>query len=1035
MSDPVPLEKVLLPVDISGGVNERERAETADPFKTLTRVENLVQDQTTSYIKRPAMSILGSTLDYDGFDIASPTKAIRLKKGLAIIANSGSLYHYQEGQELFLKKGVMPQYTVQSADMITGSGSVGSGYISSTASSSKFHAMIADGQEGTVLSLYERASGCTVKHLSMEYLITQAYCVFVADRYLHVYFIKSSTDLWGFVIDTEAPVSVVASLLMTGTTGSMLDVAAHTDRSFVLFHDAAVADHVVSMDNTGAVVDSATVTTGTVSMSNSGTRLWLMDATNLRALSPTSLATTMVAAGAHGVTAGRIVASPSNVVHSLYETTSSFGGTVIPTIYVSGASAVDGTALTVLGYIDGWTLQSAPFVGVDGTSVFVHIAKSTSDGLGAHVVANITPTDESFVVKSGNYYYSWRIACSLDPHIGYTNKIPLRYLSYDGNDTYCPALPVLVAERSYGYAAFTIRPYRHADIGSATFGGSTYISGGCHSVYGGDHLSEAGFVDSPILNAAEGSATGLTGSYKYIAVYRRNDETGAVTWSRTSPIASIIVTNHKVDLTVCPATVTNSDLSISQIAYESPQPPPVASVDLYRTKNGGTQYYLVSSDLPLAASRYYTFTDNVSDATLGTQQLLFRQPGTTNSPVDRYPPPSGNFICSHKDRLFTADPYGLRVYYSSFFVDGETAWYNPVFSFFVHGGTGPITGLVSMDGRLFIFKRDGVFVVDGDGPAEGGVAGNEFSPPQRLATEYGCVDARSIVVTTNGIFYRSARGVEVLTRSLQVKWIGERIQSTVDSHPKTCGSVLDAFGRVHYLLAASLSDAMTVAGIAGVEAVYDLTTDAWTIHIGTGSDGVYGNAMQDITMADLDGLGETVVYADALLGVAYADETSGIDRGAYYVPWVIESGWFRSGQQARQRISQVLLLAKKSVGASHAIRMSLAYDFSDTYTQTFTWQPGDLSDLAVEELDIQPERPQSLAVRVLIEEIEPSDTEVTGFTAQLGTVLSYLGNIEPGQFTPSDFPVGTGRGCDVLGITVEIAQKRGAPKLSAGQKA
>ncbi len=370
-------------------------------------------------------------------------------------------------------------------------------------------------------------------------------------------------------------------------------------------------------------------------------------------------------------------------------------------------------------------------------------------------------------------------------------------------------------------------------------------------------------------------------------------------------------------------------------------------------------------------------------------------------------------------------------------MDGETAWFNPVFSFFTHGGTGPITGLVSMDGRLFVFKRDGVFVVDGDGPAEGGVAGNEFSPPQRLATEYGCVDHRSIVVTTDGIFYRSPRGIELLTRSLQVRWIGDMVNVSVDANPYTCGAALDSFGRVHYLLADSVPSAVTVAGLTGVELVYDLTFKLWTKYLCTGSSLQYGEATQGVVIADIAGLGETIVYVDPALGATYADESLGLDRGQYYVPWVIESGWFRTGQQARQRISEIMLLAKKNAAANHAIKMSLAYNFSDTYTQTFTWQPGDLTGLPIEELVIQPEKPQSLAIRVKIEEVEPSSVgPSTGFTAELGTVLSYLSNFSLGVVPDAtEFPVGTGRGCDVLGITVEIAQKRGMPKLSPGQSA
>ncbi len=343
----------------------------------------------------------------------------------------------------------------------------------------------------------------------------------------------------------------------------------------------------------------------------------------------------------------------------------------------------------------------------------------------------------------------------------------------------------------------------------------------------------------------------------------------------------------------------------------------------------------------------------------------------------------------------------MRVYYSDFFVDGEGTWYNPAMSFFVHGGSGPITGLASMDGRLFIFKGKGIWAVDGDGPGESGPTGSEFSPPTRLATEYGCIDHRSIVVTTEGIVYRSARGIELLTRSLQVVWVGDSVQNTVNTYPYTVGAAYDSFGRVHILLS-SAAPAPTVTGATGCELVWDIPGKAWSVHYSTGHAGVYGRAVQDIAVADVGGV-ETLLYADPALGVAYADPTTGLD-GSAQVPWVFESGWIRMSQQVRQRVSNILFLGQKH--SNHAMKVSLAYNYVDSYTQSHTWEPDVLNTLAIEELAIKPTVQQVLAIRVKIEELTPSDT---------GT-----------------YPLGTGRGVDLLGLSAEIASLSGAPFANRG---
>jgi hypothetical protein len=310
--------------------------------------------------------------------------------------------------------------------------------------------------------------------------------------------------------------------------------------------------------------------------------------------------------------------------------------------------------------------------------------------------------------------------------------------------------------------------------------------------------------------------------------------------------------------------------------------------------------------------------------------------------------------------------------------------------------------MVSMDGRLFVFKRDGVFVVDGDGPSEGGVAGNEFSPPQRLATEYGCVDHRSLVVTSDGIMYLSSRGIELLTRGLKVVWAGQRVVATVNANPAVLGSALDAAGRVHFCLASSTGNGPAEQDqIAGVEVVYDSSTDSWTTYYGNPGTG-YGKCQKSTVMARLYGKGDVQCYANAAM-CTYSDATSGLDGNGTYPPSVMETGWIRTGQQVRQRITDAYLLAKRR--GNHAIRISAAYDFVDSYTQTFTWQPDVINAITIEQLCLQMVKPQCLAVRLLVEEIAATD-QVT-------------------------YPSAAGLGCAVLGLTFQVAPLGGAPTVSA----
>ena len=1029
-----PLAKQLLQLNLEKGMNERERAETADPQTTFSRVENLYQEQGGAWIKRYGSPILGGvTTDDTGAALTGPTKLLRLGNGLGMIGNLGKFYQYISATSRFTQKDEVPDFNMSGADQIVSSGAAVAATIISVASCTKFHAMVYDagsggGNTGIRLSFFDRTSGAVVKNVNLAQVVFAAVSspltsnvkiVFVGDRYLHVYAtVNGGTGSAGGVYDTAgtpiAPVNLVNPFINTGVTGTLADRDATTDRSFFLVNNGAVST-IGGMLNNGTFVTSSTTATGPVvglSVVVAQNKVWYITATQKGALSTTALTTVTNAESPHGATSpSTFVANGISGMVIISTSSQAFGSSTIPRITISGIPGISGIPIV----IDGWNTASAPWT--DGTNYYIQLVKYSGLQVVAHVVAKLSYPGYSAATGWAGNYWSVRLAATLEPHLGVANSVPLKYFPLSTGEM-CPAVAVQTVARGYAYCMYSLKPYFHAACTQALFGGENYLSGASHCILGSNRIHECGFVDMPVVNSAASAAAGPTGSFKHIAVYRYVDESGAVTWSRTSVLASTTVAAKGIDLVISPPSVTMRDLQVSGALSFSQ----LGSVEVYRTKSGGTAYYLCGSSqtgtpsvglltqlINVNASSFYGFTDTLTDAQLALQPTLFRQPGTANAAVDRYPPPGGNLLCQHKDRLFTTDPYGVRVYYSSFFVDGETAWYNPVFSFFVHGGSGPVTAMVSMDGRLFVFKRNGIFVIDGDGPAEGGVSGNEFSPPLRLATEYGCVDQRSMVVTTDGIMYRSPRGIEMLTRSLQVKWIGERVQNTVNRYKKTTGAVLDGNGRVHFGLSTDESGSSTQINTNGMELVYDFTVDAWSACFYTDITGTANRTSQDMTMANIYSIGEVLCRADPQGCVVYGLNTSGLDRGAFYVGWTIETVWIRMGQQMRQRFTKAMLLAKKQSGSNHRIVISVAYNYVDAYTQVAVFEPGSINPSNIEELMVNLNNQQALSVRLLIQEQAPTDT---------GT-----------------FPVGTGRGCDLLGIAVEAAPIQGAPRLAVGQKA
>ncbi len=1051
MNAPVaPGDKQLVDLDLSKGMDERTRPEL---MGGITYICNMVQDQTGAWVKRPG-TVTGPLLDQ-----ASPAaplfpkRVLSLVTGWAAIGEYGKLLHYQdESNKLRVRQAHMDLSTV-SAEFAGSSGPASQDLtvgprIVGVASSSKFDCYINSALTFAgpgSLTIRERLTGAEVV-CDMTSIVTgtAVKMVFVGDRYLHIFGTDNAAGekVKVTVIDTAVAlprtVAAVAALTYTvvdhgAAVVALQDAVGGALYSYVLV--AAGANRFVyQLTPAGAVFDTNTMTAAeaysSMDLDESAGELWLLIA------SATASFCTLSAAGISTVvTATTVTTHPGTYIccdpttHSqrfVYPVAATFGSSTYDTIQVWNLAAA-GIDTTVVGAMWGWSIVSLPwFMSGSGKYYIQLVKRDTTNEIAQHAICDLS-TFTGYVTNSAGLalpYGSFRIASILEPFSA------MRKFGAKASATAAPryrcetttnvfevsvCIPYQTAQRTNGVTFHHMRLADSASYGAANFSGATYLAHGGLNAYDGRNLVEQGFADMPVFVGDNQAVAGnVTGSVRYVAVYRHVDANGTSSYSRTyGPVAKTGLTGAggigKVLVTVHAHALTNRDTGDGNS---------VPFVELYRTANGGTQYYLCASSQALmsasttplvqqlaanATTGLLTVTDDLLDANLILQAIMYRQPGTPNAPADRYAAPACKHVIQHKDRLFCTDPYGQRVYYSSFFVDGEAAWFNPAFNFFVHAGSGPITALASMDGRLFVFKRDAIFVVDGDGPGEAGPSGNEYSPPQALASRYGCVDHRSVVCTPEGIVYRSTRGIEQISRNLKVTWLGERVQNTVNDHPVTVGSCLDPDGRVHLLL----SETETWTGVstsAGVELIYDLPADAWSVAKHTAGE-VYGRSLQNVAVVMNNGL-ETVVYAESLSGVVIADATTGLDPYSAYIPWVVETGWIKQGPQARQRISGLLALCKKRSGANHAIRISLAFDYVDSYTQSLTWEPDVLNTLAIEELLLKPTKQLVLAIRLKIEEIIPSDT---------GT-----------------YPVGTGLGAELLGLTAEATPVHNAPFANRG---
>ncbi len=1032
----IPLEKTLLAMDLSRGLDERARPEVGgDQSKLITKLENLVQDQTGGWVSRDYVGELSGLGTTDESSVATGTmrKLFSTRDGFAAMNTSCELMQYSESSGKLRRVGRASEFKVRGHYVSTSQTSVHSTtatvpHILACASTDVYEAVvyeagISGANYGATLVVYDKYSGAQIAKYPCEMpsgtgstVRPIIKMVFILRPVLGGGFPTLHLYTWNQAGGGELQFASISfsSLPASGTevnfattgvtvTDALYDVGTGSNNGgdavsiACLGTDGAVSKDLVGNQKTSTPPAGDSFTSVDVDDDNglawfvgrdSGTGRLQVIATTFTDISAAATYSWIDPTVTIGATDRPMVACSSE--GKLTVTNQVVGAVAtnltISTVNVYRTTAKTDTSVTSVGMFRGWACASTPFYLHDEEKPYIHLVKYsnlTTEGPVTNIIASLHH-DDVVTNKYGDTttaidVNSFRVAAMVEPFNAAIPSSFLRYIPYPyelaGTEAFTAYAAYMGVQRGVTVAGYEMRLHEQDSNNYAQFAGDTIIGGGHLAVYDGSKCSELGLVDEPVFSVTAVGGGSLTGSYNYIAVARHLSVSGKLSFSKVYGPVSVTLAAENGGIILAPTSMTAKETGINtdtQIVY-----------DVYRTQSGGTQYQLVCTSqlghtfsMVRNAAIVFTYTDSTSDATLITRPLAHRQPGTVGTSLDRCPAPASHIVCAHKDRIFTIDPFGDRVNYSSFFVDGETLWFNAQLSFLVHGGTGPITGMASMDGRLYIFKRDAVFVVDGDGPPENGGSGAEFSPPSKLAVEYGCIDPRSICNTPLGIIYRSRRGIELLTRSGQGTWIGERVQNTVSDNPVTKSVLLYDDSRLYVFLAESESTTSD-----GIVLLYDLSADCWSVLKYT-VDSVYGRALRGAATWELtDGNRRiAILYGLSTAKISYIPS---IPTATETVPWTIETGWIRpTGAQGRHVLHDAMLLGRYNNpdglvdDGDSAITMALAYDYeedgsgNDYYDNTRLWTvdvlPTENSRKKLLELDLPAKRAQPVTFKLKV---------------------------------------------------------------------
>lgn len=439
------------------------------------------------------------------------------------------------------------------------------------------------------------------------------------------------------------------------------------------------------------------------------------------------------------------------------------------------------------------------------------------------------------------------------------------------------------------------------------------ITGGYLWAYDGYSSVEQNFHLYPEdigLSATTGSTGIFANTYSYISLYEWTDNQGNTHRSGYPGATSITFQNATTGIT---ASIPTLRLTAKTADRSNVQ------VTLYRNAPSiaPTIFYKVSSisspKLNSTTADFVQITDRANDGEIIGNQLLY----TTGGVIPNTGGPAASASTIYKNRLILIDSQNRN----QFFYSKQTGQATPVemteeFTFFVDPRFGELQAVAVMDDKLIMFKPNAIFYMVGEGPDSTG-ANNDFTDAVFVTQTVGTTNPKSVVFMQDGLMFQSNKGIWLLSRGLDVQYIGADVED-FNSYTVTSATTVPNTTQVRFTLS------------NGVALVYDYFYRQWAVFTGLNA------------VASVNAGGTAYTYlspAGKLL-----QETSGVytDDGVPYFMQLQTSWLSLAGFQGFQRVYN--LFFKGKFLNAHMLQVSMAYDFNVSATQTVLLRPTNLAN-------------------------------------------------------------------------------------------
>jgi hypothetical protein len=418
-------------------------------------------------------------------------------------------------------------------------------------------------------------------------------------------------------------------------------------------------------------------------------------------------------------------------------------------------STAQGTFLTVSAY---WT--PGPSLSPNAAGVFGYAVVNLRDAFNDE---NAHPTlSASLYAENGlgpsNGFCSWSAQA---PQPDSSGAVPLGLVLVRRGSDYSLAYD---SSARYGSVALVEAATSGGLSISAEAGGLAILGGALTTVVDGQAEAEVGFLSAPSVvdvTATPGTGPG-PGQYTWVFLWEWEDSTGRIHRSRPSaPYTDTLAVASQMDFEI-----RSSPITRRTPASGVSQRPRLA---VYRTEANGSVLYRCTGDgggVLVASAPLTAFTDDWTDTVLLDAGLgIYPYAG---GELESCPAPPARHLLTAFGRVFLTSSMAQEVWPSQPLIEGEAPSFHPALRITLDAEREAM-GCARLDGALVVLGREGIYLVDSDGPPLTGIPG--WGTPARISAP-GCANTASIVSFPLGVFYEADAGLVLLgrDRSASLVW-------------------------------------------------------------------------------------------------------------------------------------------------------------------------------------------------------------------------------------------------------------------------